>query len=70
MIKESLLTIVTSLSELEKFSHNLEGKVDTILQAQESQFVDSYKNHVSRIKKEFEMMNKHVEELQEKIRYY
>ena len=70
MMQESVLKIASSISELDKFINNFEGKVDNLLHAQETQFVDSYKIHISKIKDEFEKMNKQSEQLQQKIRYY
>ena len=42
--------IVSSLKQFEEFSTNLEEKVDTLLKAQETEFVKSYKIHMDKVK--------------------
>ena len=59
-MQDSLLKIVSSLSELDHFSDNLETKVDKLLQAQESTFVESYQQHIGKIEKEFGQLHKQI----------
>ena len=70
LLQDSLLKIVSSLSQLDSFSNNLEGKVDKLLQAQENTFVESYKEHISKIQNEFSTLHSQIGELQQKVKYY
>ena len=70
LLQDSLLKIVSSLSQLDSFSNNLEGKVDKLLQAQENTFVESYKEHISKIQSEFSTLHSQIGELQQKVKYY
>ena len=44
------------MTNFDNFTNNLETKVDTLLKAQETEFVKSYKFHMGRIKSEFGKM--------------
>ena len=64
------MKIISSLTGLDQFSDNLEKKVDGLLQTQENQFVESYKQHIGQIRKEFDNMQAQIKQLQDKVRYY
>jgi len=52
---------------LNGFTMNLEGKVNTMLKGQETEFVNSYKQHMMKIEDALKEYQKRIEGYQKKI---
>lgn len=58
------------LGEFDKFTDNLEAKVDALLAAQQQEFVESYKQHMRKVEAEFKVLVQKQVQQDELIKYY
>jgi chromosome segregation ATPase len=55
---------------MDSFTNRLEEKVSTMLKGQETEFVNSYKNHMSTVEQALKDYEQRIVQFQKKIEYY
>jgi hypothetical protein len=55
---------------MNNFTNNLEDKVSTMLKGQETEFVNSYKNHMIAVEQALKDYEQRIVEYQKKVEYY
>ena len=52
------------MANLYSFTNNLEGKVDSLLDSQQKEFINNYKQHMDKIKTDFQRMEEQTVQLE------